>query len=324
MRWGLRVATDRRSGEGHIARCRALAAELGDSFILFCDPSGGTRARFDWAPEIVAEPAAESLAAATAALRNGEIGGLIVDSYSVGDKALAEAAACGVVAAFRDGERGGSETISIDSNPGASGGATVLAGPGYMPLPRQYAQRNAEARSRDSARLPSSILVAFGMHDSANLTMMALDGLSELLSRVTISVAVGPDAPHAAAVARRIAELPSARLLAANSVMDEVYPDFDLAIGAPGVSQFERACCGLPSILVAQNKRQQHLARAWVGTGAAVSSESRPAAISEALAAFFERPQTLRETRAHGLAVVDGRGAQRVAAALNDRVRARR
>ncbi len=60
------------------------------------------------------------------------------------------------------------------------------------------------------------------------------------------------------------------------------YGTFDIAIGAPGVSQFERACCGLPSILVAQSERQEHLVRAWGETGAVLSCGSDEKAISTA------------------------------------------
>jgi spore coat polysaccharide biosynthesis predicted glycosyltransferase SpsG len=102
--------------------------------------------------------------------------------------------------------------------------------------------------------------------------------------------------------------------------MTAIYKQTDLAIGAPGVSQFERACCGVPTILIAQNERQEALCGAWAATGAAMQCGPKPANVAAALKRLVSDSTEVRTMRERGLSVVDGQGAARLAAALKARL----
>jgi spore coat polysaccharide biosynthesis predicted glycosyltransferase SpsG len=315
VRWGFRVATDRRSGAGHLARCRALAVALDRNAVLFCDPDDNER--LGWPTPVVGEPELGSTAIAVAALRDQTVQALIVDSYAVKDAAVNEAAHAGFVAAFRDTLPYGPEAISINPNPGYAGSETILAGPAYMPLPADYVQLNEKARGAARPQPDSLVvLVAFGARDSANRTMMALEALAAHSRRLHVRVALGADAVHADLVTTTVGQLDFAEILPEHEDLAATYDRFDLAVGAPGVSQFERACCGVPTILVPQNERQESLTRAWAKTTAAVYSEPTPATISRTIAALLDDQETILTMRERGLELVDGKGAIRLADAL--------
>jgi spore coat polysaccharide biosynthesis predicted glycosyltransferase SpsG len=304
-----------RFGAGHLARSRSLAAALDPSAILYCDPDGSSG--LGWNSQVVREIAVDSAAAAIIGLRDGSIKALIVDSYAIDDAAIRQAVKAGFAAVLRDGMPYGPESVSINPNPGYTETQTVLAGVDYMPLSVAFAQRNKMAREMNKTLgEPLSILVAFGVRDSANRTMTALAGLREYSERLEVSVALGPHAVHYAAVASKIDAMKCAEILPEQEEMHTIYGRFDLAIGAPGVSQFERVCCGLPTVLISQNERQEPLARAWSITGAAVYCDPTPASVSKAVAGLLENPPTINGMRERGLSLVDGKGATRLADAL--------
>jgi spore coat polysaccharide biosynthesis predicted glycosyltransferase SpsG len=318
QRWGFRVATDPRFGAGHLERCKALAAALGGSSELFADPGEGDIA---WVGDVDREAAPDRASKALAALACGRIAGLVVDSYMVEESEIAEASSRGFTAVFRDGEPYGRENLTIDPNPGAVSGARVLGGPSYVPLDRAYTARHAEARARSTPD-DSTVLISFGAYDSANRTRDVLQGLMRLAQGPSVTVALPRSAPHAAEVVAMIDGLPWAEYVGAPADIAALYVRHRLGIGAPGVSQFERACCGLPTILVCQNSRQEPLAALWEKTGAAVRCAPEPAAISQAFAALYGNDDALAAMRRRALSLVDGNGAARIAARLNEELRA--
>ena len=323
MHWGFRVATDVRSGGGHIARCKALAAALGDPVTLFSDPAEpDARDRWGWAGDVKPEYSREGAEHAITALARGGIAALIVDSYTVGEHNLDGAAAKGFTAVFRDGPPYGRERLAIDPNPSAVEDANVLRGPAYMPLAPTFASRHltvAGSAPQPSDR-PLSVLIAFGSRDSSNRTMTTLQGLMQLSRKPNVIVALPPTAPHAAEVAGAVEAVTWADRLPEAGDLGGIYSQFDLAIGAPGVSQFERACCGLPSILIPQNERQQPLARCWEASGAVIYCPPSPSAVADAVTGLVDHPARLGVLRERSLSLVDGQGAARLAAALKDRI----
>ena len=322
MLWGVRVATDARVGGGHLARCSALSQALNTRAMLFTDPDYKGGRGSEWASMAVAEASMASAGCAIAALRSGDIDVLIVDSYAIGDDVIREAAANGAVAVFRDGTPYGAETITIDPNPGRADSKSVLGGPSYMPLPAEFVQRNLQGRAHKMPNRPLSVLVAFGARDSANRTIMALEGSEGLGGRLTVSVALGSGAPNAESVLARLRNMPFAGILDDRAALADRYNSFDVAIGAPGVSQFERACCGLASLLVPQNEKQIRLADAWQQTGAAVCSAPDSGAVAKQLTMLLDKPDRIEDMRRCGLSLVDGQGAARLAGALKQRLAA--
>ena len=321
MRWGFRVATDRRFGAGHFARSQALASALGAELVLYCDPDHTIAT--SWPSPVVCEAAADRADAALSALRQHTIQALIFDSYAINDSVISDAVSEGFVAAFRDVSAHGPEAISINPNPGQTESDASLSGPKYMPLPAAFAERNENARS--VAKTPAdrlAVLIAFGAYDSSNRTMTAVKGLAKHTDRIRAVVALGPNAIHRVEVAAAAEKLPSVEVRGAIDDLAESYGTFDIAIGAPGVSQFERACCGLPSVLVAQSERQEPLVQAWGETGAVLPCGSDENAISRAVGEILNDRRKISQMRQRGLSLVDGKGAARLAETLTRKVAA--
>jgi RimJ/RimL family protein N-acetyltransferase len=102
--------------------------------------------------------------------------------------------------------------------------------------------------------------------------------------------------------------------------LDQLLGEADLALGAAGVSALERACIGLPSLLTVVADNQSASAAALANEGAALllgaAGSVSAARLRQAVQGVRACPDLLQRMSARGLALVDGRGATRVAAAL--------
>lgn len=138
---------------------------------------------------------------------------------------------------------------------------------------------------------------------------------SEQLS-VTVTVLINPQAPHyhdVLAFCRKSSEWVTQFDFVEN--MAEVMCSHDIAIGAPGTTSWERACVGLPSIVVpiADNQRQTAKMLAKQGIAECVELDD----IDEKLIpALVKLTAPSNSYRAAGLKACDGLGVRRVVAAL--------
>jgi spore coat polysaccharide biosynthesis predicted glycosyltransferase SpsG/RimJ/RimL family protein N-acetyltransferase len=98
----------------------------------------------------------------------------------------------------------------------------------------------------------------------------------------------------------------------------------DLAVGAAGSSSWERACVGLPSVVIAVAGNQdvvgQTLSAAGLAAYVGTMSSVTEAAVTESIAELLV-PDRAAEMAARCTAAVDGRGAARVARAIHAQVR---
>jgi spore coat polysaccharide biosynthesis predicted glycosyltransferase SpsG len=317
---GFRVATDPRSGAGHLVRSSAVAAAMKGTVTLFSDPSlPGDFDRLAW-NSTISEASTDSLALAKEALSRREIDALVIDSYAIPTQIVAEASSAGSVAAFRDSDEYGPECISINCNPDAKPAANVFAGPSYIPLLPEFMAAHKRACVEQRPRLHApDILVAFGARDSDNYTARAVEAIASLPTKPRTIVAVPPSAAHIEDILQLIQHHPWAEPLAPARKMSNLYANCDLAIGAPGVSQFERACCGLPTILVAQGDVHAPLAAAWERTGAARHCGPHSDGLAAMLNALLADASAIASMRERALSIVDGQGALRLAQGLKAR-----
>lgn len=308
LAFGLRVATGQQFGAGHRTRCSALAGSLPAGCRFYCDPG----APISGAPGCVFETAIDAVDVAAGDLRTGAIDALIVDHYGIRNSCIASAARFGPVFAFRDGPPYGPETQTIDINPGAD---ADFAGPAYAPLSNHFGLRHPAPLSGKIPKDVRGILVSFGARDSRNCTTMVLRAIAGTAQDIPVTVAVGAAFAHLEEMTVA-AEVIDAKIAINVADMHSLYGVHDLAVGAPGVSQFERAACGLATILVPQNDRQIDLAQDWAKTGVAVHTDADPAAISQVLEAVLGDLTKLDGMRRAAKQLVDGQGARRLANAL--------
>lgn len=187
-----------------------------------------------------------------------------------------------------------------------------LLGPHYALLGPEYPQLQPLVPPRTELR---RVLVFFGGGDPANLTGRALQALMDpALAHLGVDVVLGLQTPHRQAVAELVDRRPHTTLHDPLPSLAGLIARADLAIGAGGATTWERACLGLPSVVVVIAANQLPCAQALdhashiklLGDVESVFVEQIRGAIVEAL-------QEAAWPRTSGHALTDGKGAPRVA-----------
>lgn len=124
------------------------------------------------------------------------------------------------------------------------------------------------------------VLVFFGGTDPHNLSGRALTALSDpalghLAVDLAVDLVIGANHPQREALVAQAAARPGTRVHGPRPHLADLMAAADLALGAGGTTTWERACLGLPSLVVtlAENQRPACLALATAalvdGRGAA-------------------------------------------------------
>jgi UDP-2,4-diacetamido-2,4,6-trideoxy-beta-L-altropyranose hydrolase len=197
--------------------------------------------------------------------------------------------------------------------------AVVLAGPAYALMRKSFLLRRDEALARRDGRPVGEVLISFGATDPTNVTAIALTALDRFADAIPITVALSSRAPYIDDVRQK---LRGKARLALDAEMAELMTRADLAIGAAGVSSYERALLGLPSILVITADNQRDLFRMLVDGGAGVDggkldgeSVLRIGTLTEAM--LCDPAIRMRMTQ-KASRLVDGCGASRIVNCLAD------
>jgi UDP-2,4-diacetamido-2,4,6-trideoxy-beta-L-altropyranose hydrolase len=322
-------------GAGHVTRCLALAEILADRGwdVMFAvrpqtietmpavtrDPRIEVRA-IDVAPE--QEP--QSLFR----LSGGDCDLLTVDHY--GRDAMFESACRTFAKAILVLDDGTGRMHDCDAlvDAAASGpeayashvpaGTRVLTGPAYAILRRAFVERRPSSLARRDGRPVDEILVMFGATDPCDATSVALDVLGGAAGDARISVILSSKARHLASVRRR--ETDRVRVMVDVDDMAGAMADADLAIGAPGVSAYERAVLGLPAVQVTVAQNQRGIADLMLAAGAAADAGTLDEGTASRLrtlitAMMNDRGLRMRTARA-AADLVDGNGPARVIEAI--------
>ena len=135
----------------------------------------------------------------------------------------------------------------------------LLLGPHYAMLSPDYAQFASIVSSRYTLK---RVLVFFGGVDLPNLTSLALLALSrdELLD-LEVDVVIGFNSPHRITIEQLVEQRPNTYLHYDLPSLASLTSAADLAIGAGGSTTWERACLGLPSLVITIADNQIALSR---------------------------------------------------------------
>lgn len=196
--------------------------------------------------------------------------------------------------------------------------ATFL-GPAYALLDPIYPRLQSLLSSRTHI---ARLLVFFGGTDSANHAALALEALSHpSLSHLAVDVVVGAASPHFAELESVVRQRSNACLHVGLTSLAGLMSRADLALGAAGTASWERACLGLPSLVIPVAENQEQGARALQAAGVArclnLLSDVDPVSIVQAsILALINAPDALKAMSEACLQLGDGRGTARVVAAL--------
>jgi spore coat polysaccharide biosynthesis predicted glycosyltransferase SpsG len=195
----------------------------------------------------------------------------------------------------------------------------ALLAPKHCLIRREFAMRHR------APKRGLRLLVNAGGGEDAGLTERVVGALASYpaLAGVAATVVLGAvPAERRDRIYKGLRALPNARLLERVEDMAAVIDDHDVAVGAPGGGALERACLGLAQILVPIADNQAALGTALVDRGAAVLL---PAGAGVPAIADAIRRVAADAALRHGLAdrafaLIDGRGAERVADAIEARL----
>jgi UDP-2,4-diacetamido-2,4,6-trideoxy-beta-L-altropyranose hydrolase len=358
MRVAFRVDASTEIGTGHVTRCLTLALALRDagveSLFLSRDLAGNLNARVrDAGFELVELPppvragadtsagpphaawlrvdwredAAQTRDALTSLARADW---LVTDHYALDarwERALAAVAPRRMI--IDDlGDRDHDCELLLDQNIAADlqtryrqrvpAHCVQLLGPSFALLQPVYSALRAGVVARTAP--VKRILVYFGGADIHGMTAKAVAACGRLgRSGIAVDVVMSSKSAAVDAVRREIEVRANTRLHLDLPSLAPLIAAADLAVGASGVTVWERLCLGLPSVIVsvAENQRgvsgalqREGLAR-WAGHYDELGSDK----LFEAVRTAVDDPSLERWSK-NCLLACDGRGTERVVAAL--------
>lgn len=336
MKVAFRVDSSIHIGSGHLSRCTALATALrgkGAEVVFVCAALPGKHdyiarlAGFDvltlskWEPKSDARRTAEALST--------QVDWLVVDHYGL-DQSWERTMRpwCEQILAIDDlANRPHDANLLLDPawppDPERYRGlvpteAALLLGPRYALMSSDITELHSRTRQLEDS---PNVLVFFGGSDLTNLTGRTMSALRHSdLAGVTTDVVIGASNPHARFIRQLATEMPSVTVHDAAPSLAPLLARNTLGVGAGGVSMWERMCAGIPSIVVSLAENQVPSTHGiasqgvidYLGPDEAASSTD----LHSALVALVSDPVRRKQMSDQGRALVDGRGASRVAEAL--------
>ncbi len=326
-----------RIGLGHLVRSAALADALTLAgwqciFAVARESVGAAAALLKaWPVIILDDPAAEA-ASLRHRLPEG-CGLLVVDHY--GRDADFERACRGwaerILVIDDLADRPHVCDLLIDQTPGRTPVAyrdrvpahcRVATGSDFALLRPQFRRlRPAALARRRVASPPRRLLVSLGGADADDLTSRVIDAASAL--PLAIDIVMGAAAPHLAAVKERAAKAGD-RIRVHTDVTEigALMVEADIAVGAAGMSAWERCCLGLPSlVLVAADNQRPGATFLAERQAALVIDEGGPPGvdlIAKGLHRLFHDAALRRDIAARAASLADGRGVLRAMLSLAD------
>lgn len=196
----------------------------------------------------------------------------------------------------------------------------LLLGPHFALLRPQFRVARSQVQPRSGAI--GRILVFYGGSEPGNLTAQTLHAIAQVAPQVAVDVVLGR---NTSAAQRDQIEQARSRLDHATVHVDvadmaALCARADLAFGAAGVTTWERACLGLPTlaITVAENQRgvAASAARRGILSCLGDAQDMTVETIAQALREAWHNPEMLAEQSRRAHAWVDGSGVDRVCAAM--------
>jgi UDP-2,4-diacetamido-2,4,6-trideoxy-beta-L-altropyranose hydrolase len=319
LRFFFRVSRSPEIGMGHWARCQVLASALRAS---------GAAVYFN---EHADSPAAFLAEIRALGAQPGDW--VVLDSYALGEvwELDARQAQLRVLTIDDAPKRQYAADVLLDPNVSALGArrwtgyvaphTRVLAGADYLLLREEFIQAVARpTRSRQPESPIRNILVSMGGSDPPGVALRVVEAVRMLIAspqafdlevdmrnlRITfLGGAMNPRASQLEALAR---QLPHAQYLSTTDNIAALMASADLCVGAGGVTIWERAYMGLPSLVFTLAENQREAVHLFDQEGAHKSlgwhEDVSAATIARAIASALVSPGEMRAMAARAKTLV--------------------
>ncbi len=195
----------------------------------------------------------------------------------------------------------------------------TLLGPKYALLREEFSDNRKVLRERDGN--VQRIFVYFGAADLTGETLKTLQALEKINKPgLHVDIVVGPTNRHQQEIVRMCQNLPGSRLYHQIENIAEVMQLADLAVGAGGTTNWERAVTGLPAIVLGVAENQRKIIHDMARDGYILGFEEAESLTMEDLihiiSTALKQPGLLQFMSRRIQQLVDGRGRKRVACFL--------
>ena len=188
--------------------------------------------------------------------------------------------------------------------------ATLLGGPKYGLLGPVFAQAQ-RYKFHESVR---SIGVFMGGVDAGGHSMVVLDALDAIGFEGAVEIVSTSANLHLGDLRERLARRANATLSLNLPDLAAFFARHDLQVGAGGGASWERCCIGVPTLLLVIAENQLSVAPQLAADGVvALAPQPTSEAIAHELANLIVSPDKRRLLASRSRALVDGKGATRVA-----------
>ncbi len=337
-----RVDASHLIGSGHVMRCLAIAEgldEKGYDILFACSPLEGDMREFirtsgfklitlskpqktikplhdadyeSWLQKSTVEDAQDFITSVTS------VDLVVTDHYAIGaewHELVVSALNC-YLFAIDDLGRCHKADLVLDQTLGRSEkdytqpNTRILIGSEYALLRSDFGRKREAAFSRRLSNTPLKLLVSMGGVDAPNATCKVLETLSDQFN-AEITVLLSKKSPNFQEVKALCSMQSNMRHQEFVHDMASLMLEHDFAIGAPGTSSWERACLGLPNIVIPIAKNQKFICEQLVKHKAAVHLDIRDIK-SKLHGACQQVLQNWSQYKEANLSLCDGRGARRV------------
>ncbi|WP_285163089.1 UDP-2,4-diacetamido-2,4,6-trideoxy-beta-L-altropyranose hydrolase [Shewanella goraebulensis] len=186
----------------------------------------------------------------------------------------------------------------------------ALMGSRYALLAPEFTKLRNSALQREKPNERGRVLVSMGGVDAPNATLAVLKQLM-LLKNISVTVLLSKKSPSYISVANFCQKYLNILHIDFSENMAQLMMEHDVSIGAAGTTSWERACLGLPSIMIPLAENQLNICDQIVASGCGYKIQLND--ISSELILKYE---TLRFNwkmlYQNNLLICDGNGAHRV------------
>lgn len=212
-------------------------------------------------------------------------------------------------------------SMCIKKAPHTEGAAKTryLRGSKYAVISKQFRKARKAKRIKKEV---NSIVLSLGGSDPRHFTYKVLKGLCAVKSKLTIHVVLGPAFKARNADDKVLHSIAGSKTANKNITLyhdtrnfADIISGSDLAIVSGGITLYETACIGVPSIIVCQTSEQNRTAEEFEKMGISINCGYRnikQKEITETVNMLMYDYEKRKNMAKRGKTLVDGKGAERI------------